>query len=579
MKFINTNNANIYFRNQEPLGGGRFLLETNPFKKSYKRSSTSSSNTQSSGISQYRGLTDDEWETLSYAFEEYFSVSGGRFASADFDYHEAYNNRIIYDYSHNLYYKINVIKNVNEQSRVSSNIYISILKSLWGGTLSIVSNPYIEGDTYTITLTQITTPVSTSQTMHIDGLEDAPALKDAPYKMFFMPLYDDIRTSYLGSSGNDTTLVTDKILQLNIITALKTALGDIVYDLQILPYCPIRENVRFLNPSAFSNYSSLSINDIDVHRVKIIGTDQQTYAILGFATESTFKFSIPNDYILNPKTAKQVNETDMWRLVSPNYNGSFEFNAVRNGGITNYNIDCTYKPYSPHIHVAPNFGGLYGSNFEDARGLICAGDFSIPQVTSEWTTYQLNNKNFQLQFNRQIESMEKQYQFGMIDNVVNSIGSAVGGAVVGGKLAGVGGAVAGGVAGILQGGYNVVESAILGADKIDASKDQFNYNLQNIQARPYNLTNIGCLNNDFKFFPFEEYYTCTDEEKDLLNNKLIYEGMTVGTIDIIRSYIYPNEENYIRARMFRFGTMFDLDYHMANDINTELLKGVYFHND
>lgn len=77
-----------------------------------------------------------------------------------------------------------------------------------------------------------------------------------------------------------------------------------------------------------------------------------------------------------------ANECCSWRLTSSNYNGTWEFNVAKNGGsVEGFRIDYTYRPYSPYIHVAPLFKGLYGDVNDDARGLICNGDFSIDLVS------------------------------------------------------------------------------------------------------------------------------------------------------------------------------------------------------
>ena len=49
---------------------------------------------------------------------------------------------------------------------------------------------------------------------------------------------------------------------------------------------------------------------------------------------------------------------------------------MMNQGIDSFDIECTYKPYNPYIHISPNYKGLYGKDFDDIRGLICGGDFS-----------------------------------------------------------------------------------------------------------------------------------------------------------------------------------------------------------
>jgi hypothetical protein len=79
---------------------------------------------------------------------------------------------------------------------------------------------------------------------------------------------------------------------------------------------------------------------------------------------------------------KLSNELDVYRLCSPNYNGLFEWSNVKNDRTDKFNIDCTLRPYNPYIHVTPVFktSGLYGQDFDDQRGLICQGDFSIPII-------------------------------------------------------------------------------------------------------------------------------------------------------------------------------------------------------
>ena len=106
-------------------------------------------------------------------------------------------------------------------------------------------------------------------------------------------------------------------------------------------------------------------------------------------SECTFDIPISMSIPKEGQTAtaeelKVANECDMYRLVSPNFSGQFEFSLAKNGGsISKINVDCTFKPYTPYLHLNPDFGGLYGQDFNDARGLICGGDFSIARVTDQ----------------------------------------------------------------------------------------------------------------------------------------------------------------------------------------------------
>ena len=110
-----------------------------------------------------------------------------------------------------------------------------------------------------------------------------------------------------------------------------------------------------------------------------------------FLNKLAEKVKIVKDYsVLNPgndaMTRKLANECDLLRLVSQNYSAIFEFSAAKSGGVDGFIADCTYKPWSPYIHIMPKLKGLYGDNFvsiDDARGLICGGDMSLPQLSNE----------------------------------------------------------------------------------------------------------------------------------------------------------------------------------------------------
>ena len=110
-----------------------------------------------------------------------------------------------------------------------------------------------------------------------------------------------------------------------------------------------------------------------------------------FLNKLAEKVKIVKDYsVLNPgndaMTRKLANECDLLRLVSQNYSAIFEFSPAKSGGVDGFLADCTYKPWSPYIHIMPKLKGLYGDNFvsiDDARGLICGGDMSLPQLSNE----------------------------------------------------------------------------------------------------------------------------------------------------------------------------------------------------
>lgn len=292
-------------------------------------------------------------------------------------------------------------------------------------------------------------------------------------------------------------------------------------------------------------------------------------------------FSVDLDYKLNLKDSMKIDsQTDLYRLVSPNYQGSFEFNVAKNGGkVKSFIADCTYKPYTPYIKVAPQFAWLYGTNFGDARGLICGGDFSIGFYSDRWQEYQLQNKNYQNIFNREIQNLDinqsiqktQQRVSGGINILTSTAAGAGAGAMAGNIYTAIAGAAIGGAASV--GGYakdnQLMEQGLI--EQRQFAIDKFNMQLENIQALPYTLTKVGAFNINSKIWPFLEYYTCTDAEKEALKMKIKYEGMTIGVIGYLGQYM---NNGYLQADLIRNDEIID-DTHLLEDIYIELTKGVY----
>ena len=280
---------------------------------------------------------------------------------------------------------------------------------------------------------------------------------------------------------------------------------------------------------------------------------------------------------------KVSNECDVYRLVSPNYNGQFEWSLAKGNGTANiFDIDCTYKPFQPYIHVQPIFTNLYGDDFDDARGLICGGDFSLPIISDAWTQYQIQNKTYQEMFDRQIQNFD-------VNRVINSEQSALQGALgiftgtLGGAAAGfkAGGSIGAGIGagvGLGAGTTGFIADINYMNQAYDEQRsfmtDMFNFNLQNVQALPYNLTKVAAYTANNKIFPMVEYFTCTDVEKEALRSKLQYNGMTVMVIGKISDYVKSGERRFIKGQLVIIPALKE-DSHVADEIYKEISKGVY----
>lgn len=404
-------------------------------------------------------------------------------------------------------------------------------------------------------------------------------LDDSPYDMFCMP-YSDIFKYHVG----EQEFTASKTLARSIATEIgaDTGTGNI-YDIQILPYCPVRYCIRSGN--------RFDSEDAPVHIIYSSDNEEIKQAIgaIFWANTSTFSFTLNQSFTAN--NLKISSQTDLWRLCSPNGSGMFDFNVAKNGGTVEYfNVDCTYKPFNPYIHVAPDFARLYGQDFNDYRGLTCGGDFSLAQLSNAWSNYELNNKNYQAMFDRNVQSMELKNSVQKKMDIANAIAGTVSGAASGamaGMAAGGVGALVGGVIGAagagITGAMDVKYNDMLRNDALDLTKDQFGYQLGNIQAIPTSITKTSALTANNPLVPYVEYYTCSDAEKQALINKIKYNGMTVMRIGTIQEFL-QNEPSYIKGRLIRIEYVdntgnvqnsIDDDYHLINSIANELNQGVY----
>lgn len=471
-----------------------------------------------------------------------------------------FHNKIIKINSTNTYYriKINVLSRNNKGKSFVSEV--SQLGTTWNNNLNKqdlrdkTPNGYsfrlsYDYDVFVMTLEQIFTDaqVTINDTRY--------HLEDQPYDMFCIPYSDDLE---IYKNGTQLSFTANKSVAVNMAIQIGAQAGvDSVYDVQLLPYCPVRYMIK--------DDGTFDIGDAKVHYIK--DSNDNNIGVICWATTSAFTVDIP--YTITVDNVKLSNECDVYRLTSPNFNGQFEFSPAKNGGVTSFNVDCNYKPFSPYIHLNPNFGRLYGQDFNDARGLICGGDFSLPQLSNAWANYQLQNKNYQDIFDRQIQNME-------VNNAINNVRSAVG---VIGNAVGTGLGVGGGALGVALG----LGSAAMGAvdmalqigqqrEEIDFKKDLFGYNLGNIQALPTNLTKTTAFTYNNKIFPILEYYTCTAEEKQALIDKIKYNGMTIMRIGKIEDYLQP-EISYIKGQLIRLQV--NEDNHLLEAIRQEVNKGVY----
>ena len=202
-------------------------------------------------------------------------------------------------------------------------------------------------------------------------------------------------------------------------------------------------------------------------------------------------------------------------------------------------------------------------------------------ISDAFTNYELQNKNYQAIFNRQIQNMDVSNEIARQEQgfkaITGTVRGAVAGAAGGAMAGGVYGAIAGGaVGGISSGIGGIIDTQNLEKqlrENRNYAVDMYNFNLQNIKALPYTMTRCTALTYNNKLFPFIEKYSCTDEEKDAFINKLKHDGMTVNVIGQIQDYTDMGGR-MVKGQIIRLPDLKE-DNHMAKEIYDEILKGVY----
>lgn len=399
-----------------------------------------------------------------------------------------------------------------------------------------------------------------------------------PYDVFCIP-YGYITCRYAKTDNSYAETGIYGQYGLKMANALIRGAGDNLKDIQLLPYCPVqsrvvsgnlpRVNAKQENGDWILSYTEMPDSPYSCG----IWVDNPDFSF-------TIGYTIPE--INDPIEEKVSNECEMYRLVSPNYNGQFEFSPAKNLGVRYFDVDCSYKPFTPYIKIAPRFNFMYGSDFNDARGLICGGDFSLPQISDPWVNYQIQNKNYLNIFNREIENLDfiNNYQremekWNLVGGALSGGGTlGLAGGVAGGAGVGIAGAIGGTAASVIGGIADIHYNEKIRQETRDYRMDLFGYQLGNIQALPSNLTKVSSFNPNNKIFPILEHYSATEVEKDALRQKIKWDGMTVMTCGIMKEFIIPEERNYMKGQLIR---LLDdtVDYHTTLAIADEINKGVF----
>ena len=493
-------------------------------------------------------------------FATYFDLNNGSYNTTEVD---QLDGRIIKESSTGKYYKVHFkFRNLNTHKSKAINadagaLYTELLAAMKADNPNHVVGELTALWYYNEAYMYLEeTAVLTGDFKIYDDATFLKKLNDADYCMFAIPC----PTQNASNSYANYTYTYQKSMAIAQMLARQlqpSSAGGNLIDLQLLPYCPTKNGVNVKSTLGIYDANGLQVGEVYCCKVStfdIIIDSQDTQITIG-------------DYKLS-------SICDTYRLVAPNYSSTYEFSPAKNGGVKYWHINCTYKPYTPYINVHPHWSGLYGQDFDDNRGLILGGDYSLPQTSDAFETYQIQNKNYSTIFDRQLTNMDIKAGWATAEAAVNAVSGTAQGVAQGTLIGGSVGAVVGGVVAAGAGVADIAETVALNKENKSYATDLYNYNLGNIDSRPNTLVKSSAFDISYKMWPFVEYCTCTDTERTAVTNILKYRGMTINRIGTI-SELLGSDEQFIQCSLIRL-TGIDEDAAVVSAINTELQHGIYF---
>lgn len=414
-----------------------------------------------------------------------------------------------------------------------------------------------------------------------------------------------------GSTANIFTV--NKTNTMALANNIAEALGDALYDIQLIPYCPnpylmfLEDNDVFVaNANDLVGYSDKSgIVVLPVYNSHIeFGSYGGVGSILAGGVISNHIVN-PEDGLLNAKIESQCTKL---RVLDQFGSAIAEWNPLSIGYIEAVKIAMTLKPLQTTVSLVPIYqaGALYKFDEtspiegEDRRGCISRSSFSLPRISDAWVQFSQNNINFNNMFNRQLDTQTRQYEIqnqladkaGSLNVFSAALSGANGGvgnfAGLGNILGPIGNIMSMGLGGLVAAGASTEGLNIDRAARyeqtelaLNLAKDTHAMEIANIKARPDTLSKIGVFDVLTDDYFVLEVYTCTDAEKQWFKDYLRYHGCTINHISTFRTEAdkiinQPGGDQFVSS--FVRGTLLRCnleDSHTANELMTELMKGVY----
>lgn len=398
-------------------------------------------------------------------------------------------------------------------------------------------------------------------------------VQDSPYYMLFIP---EANTKM--KCGNKTW--TQQVDAYQIYNQLQVTFNSFIYDVQRVPYTPYALDIEDDGTVVLPSESQIGFAKNAAGEIE---------ACVYFCNQDSFWFNIEStstylDELKGQKdlTTKVQSETTLLRLCSMDGSSSININGAKNLGLSKLRVNCRYAPYQSYISLQPQWSMFYGAEIglKDTRGLNLTSTNSVSRTSNQWQDYVLQNQNYQDIFNRQIQSMDTQFDI-QADKAVRDM---VFGLVNTGISAGMSSNPGSAAGSLISGGLNLIQQGQNYVDLVDSfrerrslSVDMFNLQNGNIKARADTLSKVNAMSPIYNTWPYIEIYTTTPEEKTALTTYITEFSMNIGAMTSqLSAYVTnnPNTRKFIQADIIRMSGK--MDAHLAEEIRSLISEGVYY---
>lgn len=256
-------------------------------------------------------------------------------------------------------------------------------------------------------------------------------------------------------------------------------------------------------------------------------------------------------YNINLTDLTNINkETDTIKIVSPSRATQYLFRPYDNNGNMEFATKITLKPYTSTIYVRPSTLGLLMNDWDDKDCLIIQEDFSLTNVSSEWTQYIYNNRTYLNAFERQMQGREyerswerqvEQAQAKSDDWNARNISAQKARTYTGNVpiVSGIAAAIGTAwqdqdymAAAQLDREYNEA----LYQEGMSLSRDLFEYQLENIKSQPLIPSKVTTIDCKFLDGVYLEYYSTNDTELNAIRNFYRYNGNRIDDYGTFSDY-------------------------------------------